>query len=108
VTKEFVLLWRSGADVESLVRSMREKGFNQAQSTEALTSVTGLDPIKAQIAVIYSETWRDQYQQNVHLNEQFFQALAQFGEEPADAVKTQTELDESFDPEIILHSSILS
>jgi hypothetical protein len=49
---------------------MRERGFNPAQSTEALSGVTGLDLIKAQI-VVYSETWRDQYQRNVQLNEQF-------------------------------------
>ena len=50
------VLWRSGADIESLVKFMRERGFNQTQSTEALNGVTGLDPIKAQIAV---RLWRE-------------------------------------------------
>ena len=44
-------LWRSGADIESLFKFMREGGFNQAQSTEALESVTGFEASKAQIAV---------------------------------------------------------
>jgi hypothetical protein len=100
------VLWRSGADIESLVKFMRERGFSQAQSTKALERVTGLDAIKAQIAVIYSETWRDQFQRNVQINRQFIDALIQLGQESGDSTITETELDVSFDPETILHSTI--
>jgi hypothetical protein len=62
------LLWRSDADIESLVKFMRERGFSQTQPTEALERVTGFEVIEAQIAVIYSETGRDRFQQNVQLN----------------------------------------
>ena len=108
VATDTAVLWRSGADIESLVKFMRERGFNQPQSTEALTCVTGLDPIKAQIAVVYSATWRDQYQRNMQLNEQFVEALIQLGQESADSTITETELDTTFDPETILHSTILT
>jgi hypothetical protein len=40
-------LWRSGADIESLVKFMRERGFSQAQSTEALERVTRFEAINA-------------------------------------------------------------
>ena len=72
-------LWRSGADIESLVKFMRERGFSQAQSTEALERVTRFEAIKAQIAVIYSEPWRDRFQQNLELNQQFIAGLFQLG-----------------------------
>ena len=100
------VMWRSGADIESLVKFMRERGFNQAQSTEALNGFTGLDPIKAQIAVIYSETWRDQDERNVQLNEQFIEALIRVGQESGISTITETELDASFDPETVLQSTI--
>ena len=101
------VMWRSGADTESLVKFMRERGFNQAQSTEALNGVTtGFDPIKAQIAGIYSETWRDQDERNVQLNEQFIEALIRVGQESGISTITETELDASFDPETVLQSTI--
>ena len=95
-------------NIESPVKFMRERGFNQPQSTEALTGVTGLDPIKAQIAVVYSATWRDQYQRNMQLNEQFVEALIKLGQESADSTITETELDTTVDPETILRSTILT
>jgi hypothetical protein len=106
VAADAVLLWRSGVDIESLVKFMRERGLSQEQSTEVLTGVARLDAIKAQIAVIHSEAWRDQYQRNAQLNQQFIDALIQLGEESGDSTITETELDKSLDLEIILHSTI--
>ena len=56
---------------------------------EALNGVIGLDPIKAQIAVIYSETWRDQYERNVQLDEQFIEALIRVGQESGNSTITE-------------------
>jgi hypothetical protein len=62
------------SDIESLVEIHAGKRIQPGTITEALERVTRFEAIKAQIAVIYSETWRDRFQQSVELNQQFIDA----------------------------------
>jgi hypothetical protein len=100
-------LWKSGADVEALLRFMRERGLSQARSIETLQAATAIDAIKAQIAVFYSDTWRDHWQKSVQTNEQLIEALSQLAQESGDQTTiSETELDPSCEPLKTLRSTI--
>lgn len=73
--------WRSGADIEALLSFMRGKGLGQGRSVEALQMATAIDGIRARIAVIYGETWRDQREPNVQTSEQLIEALTYLAQE---------------------------
>ena len=99
-------LWRSGANIEAVVRFMRDRGLSQGHSVEVLHATTGIGEIEAQIAVIYSDTWRDQWERNVKTNEQLMEALTQLTNESVGAISTDEELEPSLDPQAILRCTI--
>jgi hypothetical protein len=81
--------------------------LDQGRSVETLQVTTAIDGIRAQIAVIYSETWRDQWERNVQTSEQLIEALTQLAPVVRRQI-TDTELDPSCDPQNILRSTISS
>lgn len=86
---------------------MRESGLSQRQSIEALQVATAIDGLRAQIAVTYSETWRDQRDRNLQINEELSAALTRLAQNSGDtATLTEMELDPTFDPHTILRSTI--
>jgi hypothetical protein len=96
-------LWKSGADVEALLRFMRESGLSQARSIETLQATSAIDAIKVQIAVFYSDTWRDHWQRSVQTNEQLIEALILLAQDSGDQTTiSETELDPSCEPIKIL------
>src|SRR6266852_2408830 len=74
-------LKKARADVETILRFMRDRGFNQPDSISTLMKITDMDLGEAQDHVVESETWADQYERNLKLQEQLAQALFELSEE---------------------------
>ncbi len=70
-------LRRAGADIEMLLRFMRDRGFNELDSIDALVRVVHLDLGQAQDAIFDCETWADHRERNLRLHEQLYEALRQ-------------------------------
>ncbi|MBV9085572.1 MAG: hypothetical protein JOZ62_23095 [Acidobacteriaceae bacterium] len=104
IATEAARLWRSGGNIEVLLRFMREKGLSQPESAEPLAWATAIDWEKAHIAVMHSEIWSDYFELCRQLNEELQGALMLLAQE-CSATVTETELDASFDPETILDST---
>lgn len=81
VETDAAVLWKRGATIEALLAFLRERGLNQPRSRDALVTVTGIDDGHAQIAVLESETWKDQYERNLLIQEELEQALFQLTKE---------------------------
>jgi erythromycin esterase-like protein len=87
------MLWKSGTDVEALLRLMREKGFNQPESIETLVKITGMDLGMAQSAVLESDTWLDQHARNIRIQDELAQALLDLSQENNSNFKLTVEPD---------------
>ncbi len=91
VGAEAALLWKGGASVEALLKFMREGGLNQPRSADAIASITGVATGDAHVAVIESETWKDQRERNILIKEELEEALLALSK------------DENADVKIIVH-----
>ena len=74
-------LWDAGGNIKSLIRLMRESGLNQPRSIDMLEAVAHVDRGAAQTAVLESETWRDQYERNMLIQDQLAKALFRLSKE---------------------------
>jgi hypothetical protein len=77
-------LLSDGADTETLLQFMREKGFNEADSFLALSRIMRVDLGEAQLVVFRSKTWADRLETNIQLQESVMQALRELSEENDD------------------------
>jgi hypothetical protein len=103
VEADAATLWMGGADIESLIKLMRERGFNQRRSSDALTTVTGMSSDEARVAVLESETWRDQYERNLLIEDELAQALLELSRDESSGIKVVLEEEvASTDPKTIL------
>lgn len=80
VEADIARLRRGGADVEALLRFLRDRGFNESQSIGVLLRV-GLDLGEIHDAIFTGETWADCRERNVRLHEQLYEALHQLSQE---------------------------
>lgn len=77
-------LLNDGADTETLLQFMRDKGFNETDSFLALSRVMQVDVGEAQLVVFRSKTWADRLETNIQLQESVMQALRELSEENDD------------------------
>jgi hypothetical protein len=93
VETEAAALWKAGADIEALLRLMRERGFGQAASNASLIKVPGMDGGMVQSAVLKSETWADQRERNTRIQEELAQTLFELSHEDNPNFKLTLERD---------------
>lgn len=92
-------LHKGGADVETLLRLMRERGLSQGESSLMLGRVTGLDFAESQRRVFESKTWADRFEVNVQLQKDFMEAWREVAQENKDPrIKIEIEPDPDLDP----------
>ena len=77
IEDDVINLAKAGADVESLLHFMRERGFNEADSLHPLMRAACLDLGSARDLIIESRTWADHREANIKLQEDFMEALLQ-------------------------------
>src|SRR2546427_12116430 len=77
-------LKKAGADLETLLRFMRDRGLNQPDSRRVLMRTTGMDLGETTLFMLDSKTWADQRDRNLELQEQLAQALLEKSEENPD------------------------
>jgi hypothetical protein len=81
IEAEVLKLWDSGADFESLLGFMRERGVSQAGSFLMLSRVTGMEIEKAQKIVFQSKIWADRLEVNMQIQKDLIQAIKELNEE---------------------------
>jgi len=74
-------LKKAGADPETLLRFMRDRGFNQPDSLSTLMKATSMDLGEASDFMLDSKTWADERDRNLKIREQLAQALLEISEE---------------------------
>ena len=74
----------NGADTETLLQFMRQKGFNETDSFLALSGIMKVDVGEAQLVVFRSKTCADRLQSNIQLQESVMQAWRELSEENDD------------------------
>jgi hypothetical protein len=72
---------QNGADIETVIRLMRNSGLNQPDSITLLTECTGVDLGDAQSAVLESTAWADQRERNIQIQDELAQALSELSQE---------------------------
>ena len=103
VEADTAALWIEGADIEALVKLMREKGYNQRRSSDALMTVTGMSSDEARVAVLESETWKDQYRRSLLIEHELAQALLELSRDESSGIKVVLEEEvAATDPKAIL------
>ena len=68
-------LLNSGADTETVLQFMRDKGLGQPASVDVLVKVTKADVGEAQMVVFRSKTWADRLEINLQLQDALMEAV---------------------------------
>lgn len=89
-----ITLRKGGADIETLLRFMREKGFGEAESLHPLMKAANVDLGVARDLIIDSETWIDHRESNKQLQEDALQAWIEISQENDPDFKVVVEFEE--------------
>jgi len=93
IQPEVVRLLGGGADMETLLGFMRERGLDQMDSLLTLVDVVGLDTGEAYDLILDSRTWSDQRENNLRLHQTLIQALQELSQEQDPNFKIEIEPD---------------
>lgn len=91
IKEDIVRLRKGGADIDTLLRLMRERGLSQIDSHLMLVRATGMEFAKAQKLVFESEVWADRREVNTKLQEDLAQALLELSQEEDPNFKIEVE-----------------
>ena len=84
-------LLKAGADIETLLGLMRERGLGQTDSFLMLARAAGLKFGEAQRLVFESKTWADRLETNIELQKLAMQAWRELAEENDPDFKIEVE-----------------
>jgi hypothetical protein len=81
IEADVIKLSKAGADRETILHFMRERGLGQADSLHILMRATHMDLGEARTLMIDSKTWADQRENNLRLQEELMEALFELSKE---------------------------
>jgi hypothetical protein len=96
---DLIRLHRVGADVDTLLGFMREKGLDQPDSLVTLMKITGLSLSDARDCIVGSQTWADHRESNLNLQADLVQALLDLSQERDPNFEIVIEPDDSDEPD---------
>jgi hypothetical protein len=91
IEEDIIRLSKGGADIDTLLRLMRERGLSQIDSHLMLVKATGIGFAEAQKLVFESEVWADRREVNAKLQEDLAQALLELSQENDPNFKIEVE-----------------
>lgn len=92
-----------GADIEALIKLMRDRGYNQRRSADEPRTITGLSYEEAHAAVLESEAWKDQNERNLQIEDELAQAFIELSQYESSGIKVVFEVEvQATDPRLIL------
>jgi hypothetical protein len=89
-----IKLRKGGADIETLLSFMREKGLSESESLHPLMKAANVERDVARDLIIDSQTWIDHRESNIQLQENVLQAWLELSQEDNPGAKVVVEFEE--------------